>query len=108
MISLDVIINFFTQSLTFTIWGIWAVATIIITTIASIQHEKYAPAVWGWLVAFIFVYFADNIRPVVLGWIGFADSNIYLFIVSFGLFFNFVLLWVILIANTINKGDVVL
>lgn len=93
-------------TLIISIYLIWALITVGITTIFSIYHKKYYPAIWGWIVGFIFYFGADYLRPVLFGWYQYRNSNIVLFYLSFLIFAIFLLQWSIMISNTIKKGEV--
>jgi len=106
MINEDFIFTIAGQTISISIYLIWALLTVAITTIFSIYHKKYEPAIWGWIIGFVMYYYADILRPILFGWEQFRTVNIYLFYITFGIFAIFLLQWVIMIMNTIKKGEV--
>ena len=81
-------------------------AIVMITTWASIYHKTYTPAVWGWIIGAGIYYYQQEIASIMLNWTGTPMGILYY--LSLALFLTWGLLIIILIMNTIKKGEVVL
>ena len=103
---MDLVIEIGTYTLTVAWYWIMALVIVGISTVASIYHGKYTPALWGWTMGIIFYVGASYIEPVLFGWTGYQHSNIYLFALSLGLAVVFLLQIAILLNNAIRKGEV--
>lgn len=102
----ELVISLGSYTLSIAWYWIMAIIIIAISTIASIYHSNFTPALWGWIMGIILYVGADYIEPVLFGWIGYQHSNIYLFVLSLGLAIVFLLQIAILLNNIIRKGEV--
>ncbi len=103
---MDLIIEIGTYTLIVAWYWIMAVVIVAISTMASIYHGKFTPALWGWTVGIILYVGSAYIEPVLFGWMGYKDSHIYLFALSLSMAILFLLQIAILLNNAIRKGEV--
>ena len=103
---MNLIIEIGTHTLSVAWYWILAVVIVTISTLASIYHSKFIPALWGWTVGLILYVGSSYIEPVLFGWMGYQDSNIYLFVLSLSMAILFLVQIAILLSNAIKKGEV--
>jgi hypothetical protein len=94
------------QQFTITWYWITAIVIVVISTLSSIHHKKFGPAVWGWLLGFTLYMTHPYSEPVLFGWMGLINGNIYLFALSLGLAIAWYVQVTILLYNGADDGEV--
>ena len=77
-----------------------------ISTMASIYHGKFTPALWGWLFSGILYFTEVYMEPVLFGWMQYAKSDTNLFYLSLTMSFLVLFQVALLLSNSIKKGEV--